>query len=57
MKAPFSAGFYISSGNFTYVTVVCKAILSKGKPYYLAVVCIIAVKKLIGLKRYEIHKE
>jgi len=50
------AGAVISSYDFIAVTLVYKSILSKAYPLSLAVAYIIAVKKDIGLNKYDIHK-
>jgi len=50
------AGAVISSAVFIAVTLVYKSILSKAYPFSLAVAYIIAVKKDIGLNKYDIHK-
>ena len=55
-KAPFSAGWITSSGPLIDEILVWIVILSNAIPFVLAVNCIIAVKKDIGLKRYEMLK-
>ena len=57
MYAPFSAGSGTYYGPLKNVTSVCRAMLSKGSVFYLAVFCIIAVKKDIGLNNNEICKD
>lgn len=57
MYAPFYAGPGTSSGVLKKVTFVWSDMLSSGRIFYLEVFCIIAVKKLIGLNKWEMHKD
>jgi hypothetical protein len=47
----------ISSDSTVLVIIVYTTILSKGSPLALAVICITDVKKDIGLKSPDIHKD